>query len=123
MSDTMPERVLPLWDEVEYHEPMDGRPPYWAVFDLGSVIGVKSTRYVRGDRLLAAEARVLELEERVGTLTEIRNEVVEKVVALRADLKALLPLAAKGWGELVGTEYEDSPEGIAAHAILEREGT
>jgi len=99
MSDTMPERCCQSYK-----------------------CDICHTVYVPEQRALDAERageryrkQWLEAVDELGVVAGERN-------ALRADLKALLPLAAKGWGELVGTEYEDSPEGIAARAILDREG-
>lgn len=48
------------------------------------------------------------------------NKLAGMVDTLRAERDTLVPLARKGWGELMGTGWEDSNEGRAALAVLTR---
>ena len=80
-----------LWDEVEYVQPLDGDgQPYWSTFDLGSVIGVKATRYVRGDRFYRAEQELTRLRAEnarlTGEMARVLAEAVrDRVLALTED--------------------------------------
>ena len=147
MSDTMPERVWLLPRKLNEHGvPLLGKWQPAQDFDRDPLpVGLV---YVPESRLLAAEARVREVEaERRQMVAGLNSSTARQCAeiaafraerdALQADLKALLPLARLGllaidansyfpvraieWG-LIDWHRRDTANLTAARAILDREG-